>query len=149
MPQRATHHLNRGDILWLRWVTLSLSVLICVATLMASGMATAINEWHTALLQGTPFNLSETGAQNGSILSPAVIFICCIPLTLYWTAIMIYQKTLLHRTELTLLALATLALPGLLCVLWDKALHTAPLIFCVFTTWLLIVCVPFFGKKSA
>jgi len=60
---------------------------------------------------------------------------------------MLYQKTHRHRTELTLLALVTLALPGLLCVLWDCVLHTAPLLCCILFTWLLVICIPFFGKK--
>lgn len=62
---------------------------------------------------------------------------------------MLYQKTHRHRTELALLALVTLALPGLLCVLWDCVLHTAPLLCCILLTWLLVICIPFFGKKIA
>lgn len=149
MSERTTHRLNHGDLVCLRWVTLSISVLLCIAILMASGAAATVNQCHTALLQGAPFYLSENGAQSGSILSPTIIFTCCIPLTLYWAAVMIYQKTPGHRTGLSLLALATLALPGILCVLWDKVLHTAPLLFCILITWLLVICIPFYGKKSA
>lgn len=146
---RHPHHLNRGDILWLRWVVLSVSVLFCTVALMASGCTDGMNQWHTALLQGAPFRLSEAGAEAGSILSPAVTFACCVPLTLYWAAVMMHQRNLRHRTELTALALAALALPGILCVLWDTVLHTIPLLCCLLFTWLLTACIPFFAKQGS
>ena len=148
-PNRYPHHLDRGDILWLRWVVLSVSVLFCIAALMASGYMGDMNRWHTALLQGAPFRLSEAGAETGSLLPPAATFACCILLTLYWAAVMMQQKSLRHRTELTALALVTLALPGILCVLWDTVLHTIPLLCSLLLTWLLTTCIPFFCKQGS
>ena len=141
--------LDKGDVLWLRWVVLSVSVLFCMAALMASGCTGGMNDWHTALLQGAPLHLPATGANAGSVLSPATTFACCIPLTLYWAAVMMHQKNLRHRTELTAMLLVALALPGILCVLWDSVLHTLPLLCCVLITWLLVICIPFFGKTNS
>lgn len=143
------HPLDTGDVLWLRWVALSISVLFCVAILLASGCIGGIDQWHTALLQGAPFHLSEAGATAGSALSPAVSFALCIPLTLYWAAVMMYQKKRKHRIELSLLAVAALCLAGLICVLWDTVLHTSSMICSVLLTGLLVLCIPFFGKKRA
>lgn len=146
---RQQHALDQGDMLWLRWVVLSISVLFCLALLMACGTLAAVDQWHTELLQGVPFHLSANGAAAGSILSPVSTFACCIPLTLYWAAVMMHQSSLRHRTELTVAALLTLAFPGLLCVLWDSVLHTSALLCCVLVTWFLVICIPFFGKKRA
>ena len=147
LPEK--HTLNTADLLWLRWAVLSLSVLFCMAALMASGCTGGMNDWHTALLQGAPFHLSATGAEAACLLSPAASFACCIPLTLYWAAVMMHQKKLRHRTELTAMLLVALALPGILCVLWDSVLPTIPLLCCVLITWFLVICIPFFGKTNS
>lgn len=143
------HPLDKADMLWLRWVVLSISVLFVVAVLLASGCIGGIDQWHTALLQGAPFYLSEAGAVAGGVLSPALSFALCIPLTLYWAAVMMYQKSLRHRIELSLLAAAVLIFAGLMSVLWDAVLHTSTMVCSVLLVCLLVICVPFFGKKRA
>lgn len=148
-PTHRPHHLNHGDMLWLRWGILSVSVLFCIAALVASGCMGSINQWHTAMLQGAPFYLSEAGAQAGSLLSPAMGFACCIPLTLYWAAVLMHQKNLWHRTQLSALAMVALALPGMLSVLWDTVVHTSPLLCCILLTWMLTTCIPFFSKQGS
>lgn len=62
---------------------------------------------------------------------------------------MMYQKSLRHRMELSLLAVLALIFPGILCVLWDSVLHTSAMVFCIIITCLMVVCIPFFGRKRA
>ncbi|MDO4750842.1 MAG: hypothetical protein Q4A24_01940 [Akkermansia sp.] len=143
--ETATHRkLDRGDVLWLRWVLLSLCVLIAQTVLLATGCFEPLNTAHTAMLQGAPFHLSADGAAQGDVLSPAIGFACSIGLTLYWAAVQMYQKSFGSRCLLTALALVAVALPGMLSVLWDRVLYVVPLLFCVSAVWLAVVCIPFF-----
>ena len=41
---RQQHPLDQGDMLWLRWVVLSISVLFCLALLMACGALAAVDQ---------------------------------------------------------------------------------------------------------
>lgn len=132
------HKLSREDARWLHWCIISLCTLMALAALLVTGVLTTLNELHTELLQGMPFYLSAQGASQGSVLSPIAAFACCIPLTLYGTVVLSLEPSARMQWAMTALALVALALPGLLCTLWDSVLHTAPLLCCILIVQLLV-----------
>lgn len=133
------YHMNRGDAQWLIWGGLCLGTLTLQAIFMAVGVFDNLNRLHTELLRGAPFYLTEAGATAGSLLSPIGAFALSIPLTLYGTVVLSMEKSLKYQWLLTALAMLAVCLSSLLCTLWDKLLHTAPLLSCLLTMQLLIM----------
>lgn len=145
----SSHKLDRADALWLRWVTLSICVLVSQTLLLVLGCFEPLNSAHTALLQGAPFYLSAQGVEQGNMLSPQLGFACSLVVVLYGAAVLMYQRSFGSRCLLAGLALVAVGLPGVLCVLADCVVHVVPLLFCIVATWLLVVCIPFFRCPRA
>ncbi len=141
--------LSKEDARWLHWCIISLCTLMVLATLLISGVLDMLNNLHTELLQGMPFYLSAQGAAQGSLLSPVAAFACCIPLTLYGTVVLSLETSGRMQWLMTALALVALALPGMLCTLWDSVLHTSPLLCCVLIVQVLVSINRFFFKRVA
>ena len=141
--------LSKEDARWLHWCIISLCTLMVLAALLISGVLDMLNNLHTELLQGMPFYLSVQGAAQGSLLSPVAAFACCIPLTLYGTVVLSLEASSRMQWLMTALALVALALPGMLCTLWDSVLHTSPLLCCVLIVQVLVSINRFFFKRVA
>ena len=141
--------LSKEDARWLHWCIISLCTLMVLAALLISGVLDMLNNLHTELLQGMPFYLSAQGADQGSLLSPVAAFACCIPLTLYGTVVLSLEASARMQWLMTALALVALALPGMLCTLWDSVLHTSPLLCCVLIVQVLVSINRFFFKRVA
>ena len=141
--------LSKEDARWLHWCIISLCTLMVLAALLISGVLDMLNNLHTELLQGMPFYLSVQGAAQGSLLSPVAAFACCIPLTLYGTVVLSLEASARMQWLMTALALVALALPGMLCTLWDSVLHTSPLLCCVLIVQVLVSINRFFFKRVA
>lgn len=145
----APRKLDHTDAVWLRWVLLSICVLVCQTLLLVSGYFEPLNAAHVSLLQGAPFYLSEQAVQQGSVLSMELSFAYSLVLVLYGAAVLMYQRSFGSRCLLAALAMVAVALPGMLCALADCVLYVVPQLFCIAATWLLVACIPFFRFDRA
>lgn len=139
LPEPAAE-LRRGaaDVLLLRWVMLSITVLALLVGLQACRLFAPLNEWQLLLLAGDPFYLSAADAQL-SLLSPGATFGACVCLTLYLGAVLLRMPRMGQRNHLCLLAAVAVALPGVMCVLWHGVLYVAQPLMCVLLLWLAVV----------
>lgn len=141
--------LGKADMALLRWVVLCAAVLIPVGILMATDAFYGVDEWQVEFLLGHPFYLDAQDVQV-SLLGHGGVFGICTLLTLYLSLVLLAEKRIGRRTQICILALVAVALPGMLCVLWHGVLYMAPPMLCVALLWLLTF-IPFFhpeGKAS-
>lgn len=139
---------DRADMLLLRWGVLSVVVLLVAMLLLLTGCFECVDEAQLRLLCGNPFYL-EAEATQYMALSPAGMFGWCVAVTLYLSIVLLLRRRLAERVQIALMAAVAVALPGLLCVLWDCVFYVAPLLFCVVFTWVLVVTVPFFRRSRS
>lgn len=139
---------DRADMLLLRWGVLSVVVLLTTMLLLLSGCFEGADEAQLRLLCGNPFYLEAEATQHMA-LSPAGMFGWCVAVTLYLSIVLLLRRRFAERLQIALMAAVAVALPGLLCVLWDCVFYVAPLVFCVIFTWALVVTVPFFRRSRS
>ena len=144
-----TRKLDHTDAVWLRWVILSICVLVSQTLLLLSGYFEPLNAAHVSMLQGAPFYLSEQAVQQGNVMCMELSFAYSLVLVLYGAAVLMYQRTLGSRCLLAALALVAVVLPGLLCALADCVLYVVPQMFCIVAIWVSVVCIPFFRFPRA
>ncbi|MDO5470559.1 MAG: hypothetical protein Q4F38_04585 [Akkermansia sp.] len=137
--------LTRLDALLLRWGLLSVLVLLCTMVLLLTGAFEWVDMAQLTLLCGSPFYMEAEATQHAA-LSPAGVFAVCVGVTLYLALVLLRHDSFVQRVQVLVPALLAVAMPGLLCVLWDCVFYVAPLVFCVLLTWLLVVSIPFFSR---
>lgn len=138
--------LSGDDALLLRWVLLSVPVLLATMVMMFTGAFEGADTAQLTHLCGAPFYL-EAEATQYPALTPAATFGLCVGCTLYLGLVLLRLRGFAERLQVCVLALVVAALPGLLCVLWDCVFYAAPVLFCVLLTWLLVVSVPYFRNS--
>lgn len=141
--RRKVRSLSGDDALLLRWVLLSVPVLLATVVMMFTGAFEHADTAQLTLLCGAPFYM-EAEATQYSALTPAATFGICVGCTLYLGLVLLRLRAFAERLQVGILAVVAAALPGVLCVLWDCVFYAAPVLFCVLLTWLLVVSVPFF-----
>ena len=139
---------DRADMLLLRWGVLCVVVLLVTMLLLLNGCFEDVDEAQLRLLCGNPFYLEAEATQHMA-LSPAGMFGWCVAVTLYLSIVLLLRRRMAERAQIALMAAVAVALPGLLCVLWDCVFYVAPLLFCVVFTWALVMVVPFFRRSRS
>lgn len=132
-------------MLLLRWVGLSVPVLLVVMVLLLANGLEWADTVQLQLLCGAPFYLDAEATQNVA-LSPMGAFALCAVVTLYLALVLLREPRVLGRVQVMVPALVAALLPGLLCVLWDCVFYVAPLLVSLLLTWLLS-CIPFFNQR--
>ena len=93
-------------------------------------------EWEQIrFLGGSPFFIGAEEAQI-NLLGPAGIFGLCLAVTFYLALVFLRERRFSGRLQVFLLALAALALPGMLCVLWGGILNMSAPLICTLTCWI-------------
>lgn len=126
--------MSRADHLFLRWALITPAALFMVVLLTLCGVTEQLEWEQIRLLGGNPFYIGAEEAQV-SLLSPAALFGLCIPVTFYLAIVLLRERHFSGRLQVIVPALAALALPGMLCVLWGGVLSVAPLLTAALTTW--------------
>ncbi len=130
--------MGRGDRCLLLWILLCFTTLLTVVVLMLNGALSVLEQWQLHVLQSVPFRLSAQEAQT-LFLTPLQSFCICLLLTLYFAAVLLMEERLWRRTQVALLALLAVTLPGFICVLWGGVLPVAAPVCTIFLLWLLTV----------
>ncbi len=120
------------------WMTLTLAALLPVVLLLLGGGLMACDDAQLRLLAGHPFYISAEEAQV-SLLSPVGTFLLCTGLTLWLAAVLLREPRYGRRTQLAFLTALTMALPGLICVLWGGVLYVAAPLACTLLLWVYTV----------
>lgn len=128
---------GEADVLLLRWVILSVSVLAVLVLLQVCRVFEALDMQQLRILAGHPFYLSAEDAQV-SLFSPGKTFSVCVLLTLYLGATLLQQR-MSRRNHICLLAAVAVFMPGLMCVLWHGVLYVAQPLVCILLLWLILV----------
>lgn len=87
----------------------------------------------------------DASVAQSTLMTPAVSFGWCIPLTLYLALVLLLQRRFGARVQIAFLAVIAILLPGMICVLWEGVFFVSPFLFSVLLTWLLVATVPFFS----
>lgn len=127
--------MSKADHLFLRWVLISLSTLLLVGVLTLCGVTEQLEWEQIRYLGGNPFYIDAEEAQV-SLLSPAALFGLCNIITFYLAIVLLRERHFSGRLRVIVPALAVLALPGMLCVLWGGVINVAPLLIAALATWL-------------
>ncbi|MDO5471897.1 MAG: hypothetical protein Q4F35_01035 [Akkermansia sp.] len=135
------------DMLLLRWVGLSVPVLLVVMVLLLTNGLEWADEAQLYLICDAPFYLEAEAAQN-VVPGPVGMFALCAIVTLYLSLVLLREPTVVGRLQMVVPALVAALLPGLLCVLWDCVFPVAPLVLCVLLTWGL-TWVPFYNSRKS
>ena len=143
-----SQQLARGDRALLRWLVLCLLVLGLTTVAMVSGLCYRIELHQIRLLCGPPFYM-EAAAVQVELLDPLPTYLICLGITLYFGAVMMRARSWIGRTQLMLAACTALALPGLMCVLWDGVLNMAAPLLCVLLLWVCTAFIPFFRLQRS
>ncbi len=120
------------------WMLLSLATLLPVVLLWLGGELQLLEELQLRMLAGHPFYIGAEEAQL-SLLSPVHTFILCALLTLWLAAVLVREHRYGRRSQVAFLAAMAMALPGLICVLWEGVLYVAAPLTCVALLWLYMV----------
>lgn len=129
------HQMNRTDHLLLRWAGLSFCVLVLIVVLSLLGIMQQLEWEQIRILCGSPFYMGAEEAQV-NLLEPAGIFSLCLAVTFYLALVLLREKSFAGRLQVGVLAMAALALPGILCVLWGGVLNMAAPVICALACWL-------------
>ena len=143
-----SRQLARDDRALLRWLVLCLLVLGLTTVAMVSGLCYRIELHQIRLLCGPPFYM-EAEAVQVELLDPLPTYLICLGITLYFGAVMMRARSWIGRTQLMLAACTALALPGLMCVLWDGVLNMAAPLLCVLLLWVCTTFIPFFRLQRS
>ncbi len=132
---RESRQMNRTDHLLMRWAGLSLFTLVLTVSLTAAGVMQHLEWEQIRFLGGSPFFIGAEEAQI-NLLGPAGIFGLCLAVTFYLALVFLRERRFSGRLQVFLLALAALALPGMLCVLWGGILNMSAPLICTLTCWI-------------
>lgn len=127
--------LSRRDAMLLRWAGLSIAVLGIVTLLGLTGLLTELELEQIRFLGGHPFYIDAEAAQV-SLLEPPGLFLLSVGVCLYLNWLFLREAAFSRRLQLALLAVLALALPGVLCVLWDGVLNMAGPVLCALLCFL-------------
>lgn len=129
---------NETDVLLLRWVTLSISVLAALVALQACRVFEMLDEQQLYILAGHPFYMSAEDAQV-TLFSQGSTFAACVAITLYLGAVLLLQQRMSRRNHICLLAAVAVFMPGLMCVLWHGVLYVTQPLVCILLMWVILV----------
>ena len=139
--------MNRADHLILRWAGLSFVVLVLIVVLTATGAMEYLEWEQIRFLGGSPFYIGAEEAQV-SLLGPAGTFALCMAVTFYLALVLLRERSFAGRMQVGVLAVAALALPGILCVLWGGVLNMNPPVICALACWLGSEIIHLFCRRS-
>ena len=132
---RGLQQMNRTDHLLLHWAGLCLAVLVLTVVLTAAGAMQYLEWEQIRFLGGAPFFIGAEEAQI-SLLGPAGTFGLCLAVTFYLSLVLLRERHFTGRLQVGLLAAVSLALPGVLCVLWGGVLNMSAPLICALACWL-------------
>lgn len=137
---------QRGNLFLVKWISLSLLVLLLLMIFMISGYYEALETRQIMMLCGEPFLIEAEKIQQ-PLLSPQVLFAICVALTLYLSLVLLREASWGRRTQICFLVAVTVALPGLLCVFWGGLVNPSAPMFCVAALWLVTSLIPFYCRR--
>ena len=144
---RRPRQMNRTDHRLLHWAGLSLAVLVLVVILTAAGAIQYLEWEQIRFLGGSPFFIGAEEAQI-NLLGPAGTFGLCLAVTFYLSLVLLTERHFSGRLQIGLLAVAALALPGILCVLWGGVLNMAAPVICALACWLGAEIIHLFFRRA-
>lgn len=138
--------LTAGDNFLLRWVSVCCLALAAVVLMMVSGAMEWLELEQIRFLGNRPFYIGAEEAQE-TLMGPAGLFGLCVAVTFYLGAVLLRERRFSGRLQVTVLALAVLLMPGMLCVLWGGVLNMAAPVTAALVTWFGVEILHLFRKK--